>query len=249
MRYPWLRKNGWHVFVTVVLCSLPLLVRASATDGTIDVNHTYAWGSQIGWVNFGTAGGDVHVTDAGLTGYAWDSDYGWINLAPTKAGVKNDGNGHLSGYGWGQNIGYVNFGGVTINGSGQFAGTATSSVGTITFDCSNCTVITDWRPASVRNNGGGGGGGGGGAGVAAGSGGGTGYIVTSTVAIPQVLTGNKNNVADFDGDGRVNIIDLSILLSYYGQSCSISDASRYCLDHAGVIDFPDISILMYHWTG
>jgi hypothetical protein len=96
------------------------------------------------------------VTDSGLTGYVWSQSYGWINLDPTNGGVINDGEGDLSGYAWGEDVGWINFQGATINDSGQFTGTigsATSTAGLITFDCTYCDVQTDWRPQSMRNAG------------------------------------------------------------------------------------------------
>lgn len=142
-------------------------VAASTTDGTIDATDKYAWGEGIGWVNFGTGspGGNVHVTDSALTGSAWSANYGWIVLNPSSSGVTNNAEGVLGGYGWGENLGYISFSGVQINSSGVFSGTASTSFsGLINFNCSGCTVRTDWRPASTRGGGGGGGGSGGGGG-------------------------------------------------------------------------------------
>src|SRR3989344_3247819 len=149
---------------------------ASTTDGTIDATNKYAWGDRMGWVNFGTSGGNVHVTDSALTGHAWSENYGWINLNPTQSGVKNNNEGDLSGYAWGEKLGWVDFSSVSISAAGVFSGTAVvsfTSLGSVSFDCTNCSVVTDWRPASTRNTtpvvpigvpaAGGGGGGGGGA--------------------------------------------------------------------------------------
>jgi hypothetical protein len=189
MRYPWLRRNGWRLLTVFALCSLPFWVRASETDGTIGAGSAYAWGNQIGWINFGTSGGNIHVTDASLTGYAWSANYGWINLAPSGGGVENDGNGNLSGSAWGQNVGYVNFGGVVINPSGKFTGSAASNVGVISFDCAECDVVTDWRPVSVRGGSGGSGGGSGGGGGGGGSGGGS-YAPLSFVNTGITISGD-----------------------------------------------------------
>ncbi|MBU2613673.1 hypothetical protein KJ925_04445 [Patescibacteria group bacterium] len=125
-------------------------VLASTTDGIIDPTYTYAWGENIGWINFGTGNGNVHVTDAGLSGYALSETVGWINVSA----VANDGQGNLSGYAWGENVGYVKFnptnGGVVINSSGVFTGSALSeTVGWIVFGGGNA-VTTDWRPRSAR---------------------------------------------------------------------------------------------------
>ena len=127
----------------------------SASNGTIDSVYRYAWGENIGWINFGCSNCNVQVTDSGITGYAWSPDYGWINLNPTTAGVKNDGKGNLSGYAWGRQLGWINFSGVTIN-NGEFSGYATvlNDSSKISFNCSNnnsCNqsdfkVKTNWRP-------------------------------------------------------------------------------------------------------
>jgi len=127
------------------------LAFASSTNGTIDSTYKYAWSENIGWINFGTTNGNLHITDPILTGYAWSDNYGWINLNPATSGVKNDGEGNLSGYAWGENLGWINFSGVTINSSGVFGGSASGgNSGQISFNCANCTVKTDWRPASAR---------------------------------------------------------------------------------------------------
>lgn len=139
----------------IILISFSLapafLVSASTTDGTIDSTYKYAWSSNGGWLNFGSESGDVHVTDSGLTGYIWSANYGWIKLNPSNGGVLNNREGDLSGSAWGENAGWLDFSEVAINSSGEFTGTITNSVlGTITFNCSNCGVKTDWRPASSR---------------------------------------------------------------------------------------------------
>lgn len=143
---------------------------ASDTNGTIDGTSKYAWGENIGWINFGCDNCNTHITDSGLSGNAWSTQFGWINLNPDTSGVKNDGEGTLSGFAWSSNLGWINFTGVTINSSGEFSGFATlkSDSSRISFNCStnggSCAlsafkVKTDWRPISVRPHGGGGGGG------------------------------------------------------------------------------------------
>lgn len=121
-----------------------------AADGIIDAAHSYTWGDKLGWINFAATNGNVSVTDSALSGYIWSSAYGWINLAPAHGGVTNNG-GVLGGKAWGENTGWIDFNGITINSStGKFSGTTISeAVGTLTFDCANCDVRTDWRPASA----------------------------------------------------------------------------------------------------
>jgi len=155
-------KSLCAVFILLFLLfalSLRVPVFASTTDGTIDTTNKYAWGENVGWINFGNTNGNIHVTDSAITGYAWIANYGWVNMAPTNSGVTNDAEGNLSGYAWGENVGWIDFENVAINSSGVFTGTASGTVtGTISFTCANCSVVTDWRPASTRGDGGGGGG-------------------------------------------------------------------------------------------
>src|SRR5574343_1109757 len=139
-------------------------VHASDNNGTIDTTFKYAWGENIGWLNFGCDGCNVSVTDSGLSGYAWSKQYGWINLSPNisgNTGVLNTNTGVLSGYAWGSNVGWINFSGVTISSTGEFTGYATvkSDNSRINFNCNaevnSCAtaefkVATDWRPAANR---------------------------------------------------------------------------------------------------
>src|SRR3989338_2127037 len=124
---------------------------ASSTDGTIDSTYKYAWGENIGWVNFGTSNGNVHVTDSGLSGYALSENIGWIYLGDI---TNNNGVGTLSGYAWSGNTGWIKFnsnnGGVIINSSEEFTGSALGeNIGWIIFG-GDYKVKTDWRPRSAR---------------------------------------------------------------------------------------------------
>ncbi|HTW96604.1 MAG TPA: fibronectin type III domain-containing protein [Candidatus Methylomirabilis sp.] len=124
---------------------------------SFDAVYKYAWGDKIGWINFGADGGGAGVSSYKLHGYVWAPNFGWISLAASSSGVMNDNEGNLSGLAWGENIGWINFNGVKINTTnGEFTGYATTtSLGTISFNCSNtdsCAdsnfkVITNWRPA------------------------------------------------------------------------------------------------------
>ncbi len=181
-----LRKEPLFLRCAVALAAFAFFLSAqsstaSTTDGTIDAASKYGWGDRVGWVNFGTSGGNVHITDSAVTGYAWSENFGWINLGATQSGVTNNGEGDLSGYAWGEKLGWIDFNAVSVSSGGVFAGTAivsSSPTSSIIFDCSNCGVKTDWRPASAR-----GGGGSGSSNVGngnQGSGGGTGFFGTST---------------------------------------------------------------------
>ena len=127
------------------------ILYASSTNGAIDTGLKYAWGENAGWINFAPTDGTVTVTDAALTGDAWNDNYGWINLAPTLGGVTNNAEGTLGGSAWSSGLGWIDFSGVTIDSSGRFHGSASGVLsGTVTFDCTECAVQTDWRPASAR---------------------------------------------------------------------------------------------------
>ncbi len=129
------------IFIIFVGLFFPLALFA----GNITGSYKYAWSDNFGYINFE----NLTVTDSALTGYAWSETAGWINFAPAKGGVTNDGSGDLSGYAWGEALGWIDFSNVSIDSStGKFSGQATGDiVGTITFDCSNCDIRTDWRVA------------------------------------------------------------------------------------------------------
>jgi len=106
--------------------ALALLIAAMASliafAENVDPNNTgaqYAWGENIGWVNFEPSQGPgVTISNGGATGYAWGENVGWINLncrnnsatcATTKSyGIVRDGT-KLGGYAWGENIGWISF--------------------------------------------------------------------------------------------------------------------------------------------
>ena len=135
---------------------------AQASTGAVDTVSRFSWSDTGGWTNWGTADSSVVVSDTRLSGYIWSANFGWINLAPSLGGVLNDGQGVLSGYAWGESIGWIDFSGVSIDTNGLFHGhtVAQNIFGTMTFDCTNCSVITTWRKSAPIVSGGGGGGGG-----------------------------------------------------------------------------------------
>jgi hypothetical protein len=109
-----------------------------------DDGSQYAWGENVGWVNFepNVAGPNVgaRVSSSELSGYVWAENIGWINLSPASyGGVVNDGAGNLSGHAWGENVGWINLGpasgGVTIDLDGNFGGWAWGeNIGWINFN-------------------------------------------------------------------------------------------------------------------
>ena len=120
---------------SILLLALLLALLAAGVAlaaGNIDPTDRWAWGTNVGWINFNPAGGDVTVYSDHLEGYAWGENVGWIrlgtciggspcthaNTSSTDYGVNRSGN-QLSGYAWGANVGWINFApnnvGVTID--------------------------------------------------------------------------------------------------------------------------------------
>jgi hypothetical protein len=116
---------------------------AKATWGNISSTDKWAWGTNIGWINFAPTHGGVTVYADHLEGFVWGENVGWIqvglpttgdnhtysNTSPDDYGVNRDASGNLSGYAWGTNVGWINFaptnGGVRIDPvTGQFDGYA-----------------------------------------------------------------------------------------------------------------------------
>lgn len=56
--------------------------------------------------------------------------------------------------------------------------------------------------------------------------------------------------SDFNGDGSINLTDLSILLFYWGRPIPNSGLTNGCVDRNQdrIVDLQDFSILMYEWT-
>ena len=130
-------SNHKFLKTTSIFLIYATLFASAGLCANIDPNNDgskYAYGENIGWLNFGTRDGNVVVADANLTGYIWAENIGWINLNPTYGGVLNDGTGLLTGYAWGENVGWINFNpqvpgdpnhyGVTVDTEGKFDGWA-----------------------------------------------------------------------------------------------------------------------------
>lgn len=225
------------------LCAYP--VQASETNGVILDESQYAWGENIGWLNFKPASGSASVTDVKLSGYAWNDIVGWINLSPSASVyVANDGEGDLSGYAWSSTLGWIDFDGVSIGSDGVFTGYASveSDSSQISFNCTNTSscasasfrVETDWRPASLRiaSEEGGGGGGGGGTPASA---------PTATPANTQ--DGNSGDIQDIIKDGIVDVIDFNqLMIDWNSGQCGIaSDLNGDC--SVNILDFNSLLIL------
>ena len=50
--------------------------------------------------------------------------------------------------------------------------------------------------------------------------------------------------ADLNRDGKVNLIDFSIMLFHWGNPDPVAD-----INEDGTVDLTDFSILLFNWTG
>jgi len=98
------------------------LTASAAT--TIDAANRYAWGANVGWMDWrGDTNNGVVIGAYVCSGYIYSANVGWINLgsgspadgiyyqnnSASDFGVNNDGLGNLSGYAYGANIGWITF--------------------------------------------------------------------------------------------------------------------------------------------
>ena len=54
--------------------------------GNIDAINKWAWGTNVGWLNFAPDNGGVTVYGDHLEGYAWGENVGWIRLGAYTGG-------------------------------------------------------------------------------------------------------------------------------------------------------------------
>jgi len=100
------------------------LLASSWAATTIDLVNKYAYGANLGWMDWYADGANGAVIgDYVCMGYIYAANVGWINLgsgSPTNGiqyqnlsandfGVNQDGLGNLRGYAWGANIGWLIF--------------------------------------------------------------------------------------------------------------------------------------------
>ena len=86
-------------------------------------------------------------------------------------------------------------------------------------------------------------------------------VATTSVVTPSptvILTGGGSGPrppvspeiiqsCDFNDDGKCNLVDLSIMLFFFERSGP--SIARYDLNVNNRVDFPDVSVLMFYWTG
>lgn len=166
-------------FLTAVALLGSLAFTQAGVPTTIDTTNKYAYGANIGWVNwYGRGpGGDIPsgavIGEYVCSGYIYAANVGWISLgngspvnriqyqnnAINDFGVNNDGLGNLRGYAYGQNIGWINFeniGAPAVNlRTGQLSGYVWSAnCGWISLSNSFAYVQTDTiYPGALDTNG------------------------------------------------------------------------------------------------
>ena len=106
------------------LCLLAVSVAAGWCAATIDATNKYAYGANLGWMNWRPSTADGVVTGEYVcSGSVWAANVGWINFgsgtpangiryqnnSATDFGVNLLADGTLRGLAWGANIGWVNF--------------------------------------------------------------------------------------------------------------------------------------------
>jgi len=99
-------------------------VASSWAATTINPVNKYAYGANIGWIDWrGDTNSGAVIGEFVCSGYIYAANLGWINLgsgspangiqyqnlAGNDFGVNQDGLGNLRGYAYGANIGWINF--------------------------------------------------------------------------------------------------------------------------------------------
>jgi len=129
MMEPCQSEGAWQTYITVktvlnTLAAILGLSLAVSAASTVDAANRYAYGANIGWVDFraDTNNGAV-LGEYVCSGYIYSANVGWINLgggspvngiqyqnnAANDFGVNQDGLGNLRGFAYGANIGWINF--------------------------------------------------------------------------------------------------------------------------------------------
>jgi hypothetical protein len=72
-----------------------------------------------------------------------------------------------------------------------------------------------------------------------------GFIVGDTTILKKSA---PKSTADISGDGKINLVDFSIVAYWYKKS-SVPKDSPADVNHDGKVDLKDFSVLAYYWTG
>jgi hypothetical protein len=202
----------------------------------IDAAQKFAWGENVGWLNWRDAGSapgaqGVRILVGAnpalrfLSGFIWAENIGWIHVGDgtpvdgvgyantngTDFGVNVRPDGTLFGFTWGENVGWINFGG------GELATPAKPA----RLDSALCR----FRGFAWGEN--------------------IGWISLDHTTHFVSLSSSACTpcTGDIDGDAQVGLSDLTLLLSGYGiQSGAIlADGD---LDGDGDVDLVDLATLL-----
>lgn len=210
--------------ITLVIAATGLLGGAlvATADSNVTTGMEFAWGENIGWLNWRDANGAVDGVlhcGAHLEGFIWGENVGWINTGngplsgnmytnadSSDFGVNILPNGDLEGFAWGENIGWINFDTASAAPdharydavAGRFRGYAWGeNVGWINLDDSN-----HWVCAIIGNING----------DAAG-------VDTADLGLLLAEFGTVGPGGDVNCDGNVDTADLGLLLGNFSKSC------------------------------
>jgi len=112
--------------IALTLVAACIAASAAHAQVVVDDANKWAWGENIGWLNWGDtpSPSNVILTESFMGGFVWAENVGWINLGdgtPDNGvsysntsggdhGVNIDPvTGEMSGFAWGENIGWINF--------------------------------------------------------------------------------------------------------------------------------------------
>ena len=113
--------------MVLVACTAPL-----GADSNIAAPHKFAWGENVGWLNWSdannrTQGVEVYITGSVqyLKGWIWGENIGWIHVGDGNAPYTNTDNtnygvninpatGAMRGLAWGENVGWIVFDDLTV---------------------------------------------------------------------------------------------------------------------------------------
>ena len=128
-----MKHTTHHAWLSVRALALALVLvpQAMPAATTINAVNRFAYGANIGWIDWRGDGASGAVIGAFVcSGYIWGANVGWIHLgdgtpangiryqnnSATDFGVNHDGTGNLRGYAYGANIGWLTFTNRDANG-------------------------------------------------------------------------------------------------------------------------------------
>jgi hypothetical protein len=184
-----------HLIYTTVIVTL-LAAGALSVPSNVLTAEKYAWGENVGWLNWRDANGHldgVYVGGNFLRGWIWGENIGWINVGNgtgpyantdhTDFGLNIDqNNGHLHGMAYGENVGWVNFDG----------GALASPPNPARYD----TIAKRTRGYAWAEN--------------------LGWINLDEITSPQFVA--TAPIKDCDGDGDVDGVDFGIFAACFNKA-------------------------------